>query len=135
MEEVLQRAESVGPVLLQGQGVQVSERSHLPGDVRREPGVLRRWMEEEVQGAHRTLFRHQTPLPAATQVHQVHQVRLRRGRAHTPEVDVGHPDSEVRTTVAGELRIGTRWRWRRWSDVFASPRLWDGCDKRYDGGH
>lgn len=117
LEEVLQRAESIGAVLLQGQDVQVAQGPHLPGHVRREPGVLRRELEEEVQGAHGTLFRDQTPVPAAAQVDQVHQVRVRGRRAHVAQVDVGHTHRQVRATAAGELRVGAdrrQWRRRRW---------------------
>jgi len=106
LEEVPQRAQGFGSVLLQGQGVAVTEGPRLPGHVRREPGVLRRGLAEEVQGAHRTLFRDQTPVPAAAQVDQVHKVRVRRGRANAAKVDVGHTDRQVRTTIARQLRVG-----------------------------
>lgn len=72
LEEVPQCAQGFGSVLLQGQGFAVTEGPRLPGHVRREPGVLRRRLAEEVQGTDRTLFRNQTPVSAAAQVHQVH---------------------------------------------------------------
>lgn len=43
---------------------------------------------------------------AATQVDQVHKVRVRRGRANAAKVDVGHTDRQVRTTIARQLRVG-----------------------------
>lgn len=82
----------------------------MPGHVRREPGVLRRGLAEEVQGAYRTLFRDQTSVPAAAQVDQVHKVRVRRGRANAAKVDVGHTDRQVRTTIARQLRVGANRR-------------------------
>jgi len=107
LEEVSQRAQGFGSVLLQGQGVAVTEGPRLLGHVRREPGVLRRWLAKEIQSAHRTLFRDQTPVPAAAQVNQVHKIRVRRGRANAAKVDVGHTDRQVWTTVARQLRVGT----------------------------
>lgn len=102
-------------------------------DFRREPGVLRRRVEEEVQGADGILFRRQAPVLAAAQVDQVHQIRVRRRRAHATEVDVGNTDSQVRATVAGELRVGVGGWWS--SNIAAAPRRRPLCRDRCAGRH
>lgn len=104
LEKAPLRVESVRPLLLpEGEG-QIGPRSRLSRHLREQPGVLRRRLEEEIQSAHRFLFRHQTSSSAGAQVDQVHQVSVRRGFPESGEVDGGHAHRETRTSDHGQLQ-------------------------------